>query len=409
MKCGQTFRSVALLLGVTMTASMGLAGGAGGQTQHENPLATLAQGSLEIWAPKTFFTGRMDDPTARIMHQYQWPSLLNEFKSDFPGFDLRFNVLDRDDFVQSVHGTGPHPPPDIVFVDSQNERGPLRDSGAVIEMLGLSRFNANGWWLIFRQSKNFAAAQAFLLWLAQSPHWQPKPVNTAPMEPSDSIAVQAIAREAAQGYLRVDAPSLSLVMDQQASRFYRLVAGEVLGNIEPLLTFGDSKLAFVLMGAVCQREKTFGMLHLALVLRKAEGSWKVLLFLEGALPHLEGVLRSFDRLMVQDGPPETVPVVKLMEPADQARIARYPRGELAWQTADSPVSTYLVESQFSQPGSSNWTLSRVQFVPPPQSEPLVKVEIPFGVGQQPHRWRIWAIGRTGDVSISEWRTIDFTN
>jgi hypothetical protein len=47
-------------------------------------------------------------------------------------------------------------------VDNQSERGPLVDSNAVIQLLGPPRFFQNGWWVVFRQSRNFAAGEAFL-------------------------------------------------------------------------------------------------------------------------------------------------------------------------------------------------------------------------------------------------------
>ena len=188
--------------------------------------------SLEVWAPDTFFRGA----SASFVHEYEWSPLLSEFKRDFPDFDLRFKVMDRAAFVEAIHLTGPNAPPDIVFVDNQSERGPLMAGNGAIEMLGLSRFNQNGWWLIFRQSS---------------------------------------------------------VMDPQASRFYRLTASESVERVEPLLTFGNSRLAFVLTYAVCRQQKAFGMSHSASVLRKVDDQWKILLFLEGALPSLEGVLKSF--------------------------------------------------------------------------------------------------------------------
>ncbi|MDQ2711777.1 MAG: hypothetical protein M3Y24_05985 [Acidobacteriota bacterium] len=205
MKRRRAFRSVPFLWSAAILLSLWLMRVAGEQTQVDYPLAPLARGSLEIWVPKTFFTGRMDDPTARVIHQYQWSPLLSEFERDFPVFDLRFNILDRAEFVQAVHLAGPNPPPDILFVDNQSERGPLMDSDTVMQMLGPSRFNLNGWWLIFRQSKNLEAAQAFLLWLSRSPHWQPWRVNAAPMEQVDVTAVQAISTEAVKDYLRADA------------------------------------------------------------------------------------------------------------------------------------------------------------------------------------------------------------
>ena len=35
--------------------------------------------------------------------------------------------------------------------------------------------------------------------------------------------------------------------------------------------------------------------------------------------------------------------------------------------------------------------------------------MPFGQGMQPHRWRVWAIGKDGQMALSEWRTVNFTN
>ncbi len=317
MKRRTALRSMRLLVSVAVLAGLWGARGAGEQVQLDDPLAPLARGSLEVWVPDTFFRGA----SANFVHQYEWSPLLSEFKRDFPEFDLRFKIMDRAAFVEAIHLASPNPPPDIVFADNQSERGPLMASSAAIEMLGLSRFNQDGWWLIFRQSKNFEAAEAFLLWLSQSPHWQPRQVATAPMQPSDTTAVQAVSTEAVKEYWRADARSLSSVMDPQASRFYRLTAIESVERVEPLLTFGNSRLAFVLTSAVCRQQKAFGMSHSALVLRKVDDQWKILLFLEGALPRLEGVLRSFDRLRLQDGAQEAVPVVQLQEPPDHASIS----------------------------------------------------------------------------------------
>lgn len=377
------------------------------QLQPDDPLAPLTRGSLDVWAPDTFFTGA----SANFVHEYEWSSLLSEFKSDFPQFDLRFKVMARAVFVDAIHSTNPKPPPDIVFADNQSERGPLMASDDAIEMLGLSRFHQNGFWLILRHSKNFEAAEAFLLWLARSPHWQPPQTATAPMQPADTAAAESVSTDAVKEYWQADARALSSVLDPQASRFYRLTPSESVQRVQSLLTFGNSRLAFVLTSAVCRQQKSFGMSHSALVLRKIDDQWKILLFLEGSLPRLLGVLTSFDRLRLHDGTQEALPVVPLQEPPDHAGITRFPPGELAWTPLNSPLASYLVESQFSGPNplARDWSLSSVKFVGPARGEQLIRVQIPFGVGQQPHRWRVWAISDTGDLSISEWRSIDFTN
>jgi hypothetical protein len=43
---------------------------------------------------------------------------------------------------------------------------------------------------------------------------------------------------------------------------------QTLQNVEPLLTFGNSRLAFVLLAEIGQGEKAFGMAHSAVILRK---------------------------------------------------------------------------------------------------------------------------------------------
>jgi hypothetical protein len=204
MQYWRKFCLILLLAGLGIVASLlpaRLAGGqednAPAQLDRATELAALQRGTLEVWAPQTFIMGRFGDPTARVVVTYQWQTLLDEFKRDFPDFDLRFKILVRDDFVRAFHSPGKNPAyPDMAFLDNQSERGPLMDKDALIQMLGRPRFRYNGWWTIFRETKNLEAGRAFLLWLAQSPHWKPLQVTTAALSPQDSAAVQSIAKEA---------------------------------------------------------------------------------------------------------------------------------------------------------------------------------------------------------------------
>ena len=175
------------------------------------------------------------------------------------------------------------------------------------------------------------------------------------------------------------------------------------------MTFGNSRLAFVLLSAVVQGEKTFGMDHSAVVLRKAEDRWRVLLYLPASLPDLEDRLKSFDGLRLKDGQPEVVPKVRLISPVDHAQIRRWPPGDLEWAALDQLPAAYVIEYQFGQIGRELWSPSWIWVVSPAHDGPLQSMKIPFGTGVQPHRWRVWAIGGTGVVSTSDWRTIDFTN
>jgi hypothetical protein len=371
-------------------------------------LSALDRGTLEVWAPTNYPVGRMNEPTARVIRDYQWSFLLNEFRRDFPDFDLRFKIMDRGDFVRSMRSAAQNSP-DLAFVDNQSERGPLQNDNAIVEMAGRSRFAYNGWWVMFRNARNPEAAKAFLLWLSQSPRWKPWHVSTATISQADMAAVQAVSKQAVQDFEQADSQSLSSVMDRSGGHFIADFGQfDTLDQVDPLITFGNSRLAFVLVSAQGRGLKVFGMTHSALILRKAEGQWKVLLFLQGDLPGLEESLRSLDRLNLGDGQPETMPAVTLRSPIDHAQIPRYPASIMGWETVDAPVSAYVLEYQYGLYGRENWSPSSIKILPPRPGQQSMNMPIPFGVGVQPHRWRVWAIGKNGGVSISGWRTIDFT-
>jgi hypothetical protein len=372
--------------------------------------AALQQGELEVWVPKTHVMGIMGDPTARVTEEYPWTTLLNEFNRDFPEFKVRFKILEREDFLRAFHSTEPNSPyPDMAFVDNGRELDPLVSSGAVV-MKGRSRFAYGGWWLSLPRSKNVGAAQAFMLWLSRSPHWKAWKVGAAAMSQTDITAVQTISRKAVEDISLGDVHSLSANMDRESCHFdLRSDPTNKLVSVDSLITFGNSRLAFELVSSVGQGERSFGMEHSALVLRKVGDLWKVLLYLPGTLPDLEGILKSFDRLELKNGQPEAITQVSLVSPVDHARITRYPKGELEWKPLDPLPAAYVVEHQFGQPGRDSWSTSWILVVSPSRGESLISMEIPFGVGQQPHRWRVWAISGTGVVSTSDWRTVDFTN
>ena len=369
-------------------------------------------GTLTVWVPNGSVRGRMNDPTARVINAYQWEILRREFKRDFPNFDLDFKILDRDAFLRALHSSQSDSPyPDVAFVDSDSELRPLMNNYAVVKMWGQPRFASDGWWVIFRQAKNFEAGKAFMLWLSQSPGWRPMRVSTVSISPADVAIVQAISKEAVQDYVDVNPQSLLSIMDPEASHFDHFGDRiQTLQNTEPLLTFGNSRLAFVLLAEVGEGEKAYGMAHSAVILRKIGNSWKVLLFLpNSSIPEIEGLLGTFDRLDLDEGPTDTASKVTLLAPADHARLARDPPSEIEWTPVDPNPAAYVIESQFCQLRSEYWSPSAVKVVSPVPNESSIRMEMPFGVGKQPHRWRVWAIDKSGIVAMSDWRVIDFTN
>lgn len=369
-------------------------------------------GTLTVWVPNNYLRGRLDDPTALVSNDYPWEILQSEFKRDFPNFDLDLKILDRDEFVRAFHASQPGAYyPDVAFLDNISELRPLMNDDAVMKMWGQPRLESDGWWVSFRQAKNLEASKAFMLWLSQSPQWRPMPVSTVSISSADIAVVQAISKEAVQDFVDMNPHSLLSIMDPEASHFDDFGDRiQTLQNIEPLLTFGNSRLAFVLLAEVGQGEKAFGMAHSAVILRKLDNGWKVLLFLpNSSLPDIEGLLGNFDRLGLDEGPAAAAPKVTLLAPADHARLVRLPPSDIEWSPVDPNPATYVIESQFCQRRREYWSQSAIKVVSPIPYESSIRMAMPFGVGKQPHRWRVWAIDKSGIVSTSDWRVIDFTN
>lgn len=375
--------------------------------------AALQHGALTVWVPKSYLRGMASLPISERSHEYQWEGLRREFKDDFPNFDLRLVEMDRDEFIRQMHSSPSDAHfPDVAFADNNGEVRPLLNNNAAIQMWGQSRLNTGfgGWWMVFRQSKNFAASEAFLLWASQRFHWTPWNVSTNTISAPDVAAVQELSRQAVQDFAKPDTPALGSIMDPEAAHFLiprSYGGGQTLLSIQPLLTFGNSRLAFALLAAVGESSQTFGMAHFGLIARKTESGWKVWYFLPNRpLPELVQFFQPFDHLGIEETAAQDLPKVTLIAPADHAKVPSYPPSEIAWSTVDAPLATYVVESQFGDPDRENLGPSRLELVAPISVEPSIHKEAPRGTGRDPLRWRVWAISKAGIMSASDWRVID---
>jgi len=376
--------------------------------------AILQKSRLSVWVPRTYYRGTQSIPAEERYHDYDWEGLRREFKADFPNLDLRLQELDLAPFIRAMHM---YPEDarsaDVAFIDSYGELAPLLKANAVVQMWGQSRFQYRGWWVVFRQSSNFAAGEAFLLWASQSLHWTPWSVSTTTISASDVKVVQALSKEAVQDFEKPGAESLASIMDPEAAGFEVLEHDKIqaLLSVEPLMTFGNSRLAFVLLAAIGEGNQAFGLAHFGVILRKTAG-WKVWFILPNRpLPDLEQEFQLFDRFGLEETKAQTVPKVALLAPEDHAQSPHFPQPEIEWSTVKVPLATYVVESQYSfnRGGKSFWAPSSIELVSPLSLGPSIRMTAPFGGGENPHRWRIWAISKAGVVSTSEWRSIDFSD
>jgi hypothetical protein len=170
--------------------------------------------------------------------------------------------------------------------------------------------------------------------------------------------------------------------------------------------WGNRRLAFVNTAILFQSTTVVGQRTSLVVLAKPDASWELKVIsrdvriigkLSARLPRLDS-----DSDGARLRPPSQ------RNPPDQARLPRFPKPpELEWDNAGPQAAAYLIESQFEARRSS-WSGSAFEFVPQ-SSERIVRIDAPFGVGSQPHRWRVWAIDKGGRTEVSEWRAINYTN
>lgn len=92
------------------------------------------------------------------------------------------------------------------------------------------------------------------------------------------------------------------------------------------------------------------------------------------------------------------------------RTPRFPQRPLISRRSEARGNvTFVIEYQFGWSDVEHWTTSWLIFASLPHSAEPFSERAPFGQFRQPHRWWIWTLDRSGEVSLSEWRTINFTN
>jgi len=364
------------------------------------------RGALTILVPKA--------NQHRPGHDYPWEILLNAFKSDFPDFNLDLQILEGNDFTKRLLASPQDPHfPDVAFVDNDRELRPQLDDKAVVMMWGRARFEFSDSWVIFRKAKNFEAGKDFLLWLAQSPRWRPMQVSTGSIGPADVAKVQALSKKAVLDIAYGSRRSLWSIMDPEGSHFDFGAFGHTLQALQPLLTFGNSRLAFVLLAEVGQTDSpnppSFGMAHSLVILRNQGDGWKVLTILpDDSLPDFERLLGTFDQLGLDEGPPEAVSKVRLLAPLDHAQLGPHSFPHLEWTQAEPNPAGYVLETQSTYRGQVYWWPSTLKIISPVPDESPVRTGILYDV-LLPPRWRVWAISKSGIVTTSDWRVIDFTD
>jgi hypothetical protein len=326
--------------------------------------------------------------------------VLQELRQDFPEFKLQDKRLSPDAFSRAISENAKDESyPDVAFIDFEydQQRQPLLTDKAVWQNWGqVTRFDTKGWWVIFKHGKHVDQARAFSRWLSRSPRWHPMRVKNTSLSVEQLQAVQRISFEA---------------LDKDAAKFKLADERFKLVDAKSILTFGNAHTAFVIFSVVGSGDELYGMRHEAFILRNDGGEWRKLYFENVALPLTEDVFHSFDEKITSDRKSPLPPKADLVSPPDKARLPRFPAlPTIQWTVPSGTGLSFIVESQFSQPRvEDSWSGSALKFVDTPRQQQTFSIIAPFGVRMKPHRWRIWTLNPSGDISVSDWREIDFTN
>ena len=374
-----------------------------------DPFASLRSGSLTVWesygsqAPNWATAGRV-------------------LAADFPQLHVNFRLVAAQDFIYTLALAGAQGSlPDIVYLDNWGQGGPLIESQSVVELLMPTRFPVmHGWWFLMMQGAHPLPALAFLRWLNDDPHWTAPQISTGPMPAIDREQSAAAAVSVVKNLAHNIRTNPAIDPDAALSPLLSMGAGcgNTVDVVNPAVRFifGNGNLAIAELAfdenvqggqVICT-----GLVHAFLVLRKRNNEWKVL-YLWPRLPDISmaNLLKGFASLPFEKTQGMAPPVPSLITQQDAPQKIGTPHSyELSWRQDQPAPAAYIVERQAAnlKGNELTWGQPQITFVNPMQDRNVVSQPMIFAVGV-PMRWRVWAIGKDGQIALSEWRTLQFTN
>jgi hypothetical protein len=284
----------------------------------------------------------------------------------------------------------------------------VRDSLIKVSQSLTALVPRGGWQLLISSSRNHAAARSLALRelkcdpaiLSQIPQNDGRPGND----------ITTASESAAEAFFKNDLNALNkLAGGKYPEGALNLVNQNA--NIRQIKTcgmWGNQRLAFVNTLVLFERGPMIGHQQLVTIFAKQNSSWQLLHLYEYA--DLIKELRRTHPTFLEDSAPMSLQRASWISPPEQTTFLRFPvelRPTLEWTKAAEGKIIYLVETQIRD--RSGWYQNRFKLISEPGDEGTIKIQAPHGVGMQPHRIRIWAIDQSGDITVGDWRVINFRN
>ena len=389
--------------GIALTLLFALAVSALAQPAPAPSPDMLTSGTLTIWT-----SCRVNaESTARFE--------ADALHRDYPNLNVQTKALTPSEFLPAYAALGAGDQrPDIVFADNLVQKSPLLAAGAV-QIVGQPRQRTCGRGLIPDSAPHPELARALVLWMEQAPKGPLPHFKTQLLRSGDKTQIRSAAIAAVEGFYVTHRPPEG-VLDAAIAKFtWDQFLGPTAGHQQSLnatvdLVGGSQRLAFAEVSSPEAIDHFFGLHHSTILLRKVDTVWRVLLIEpDDSYTHALQMMKSLDDLQLGDLSQDSKSYLFPLAPADHAQIPRLPAPELDIEQQGEPGILLAIESQVSAPDGKWWGSTILTLLPEEtKADHIVRVAAPFGVGQQPHRWRAWSIDRSGNVTLSEWRTIDFT-
>lgn len=351
--------------------------------------------TLEVWKVGSPHQGDTPDPTLP-------PDLQADARK--LGFELAARGFPAQGFAaEFFRAFEKNIEPDILVIDNYGilegittDRGNfvgITSSQRVKEALvfvdgSLSAFESSqgGWQLLLTTSRNHAAAKSLAL---RRPDCQAEQKETRDRRNDLANEIQRDVRKHI-----VD----SAMFDTKPGSDF---------NLSMCGLWGNRKLAFVNTAVVFEERARIGWQEVLVMMARSAESWE-LLNMGGNADLITDLDGRFDLVDGGQGPAMANEALRVLAPVDGVSTTRSSKPQLEWQFAGEPqqVMFYLLESQYGY--RNEWSSSHFTLVAPPPSG-NVSLGAPFGVGAQPHRWKVWAIGPAGAFTRTNWRIVNYTD
>jgi len=271
-----------------------------------------------------------------------------------------------------------------------------------------------GWQFLLKGSRNFARAKALAM---MEPDCDPDYGNPGPWTGELKTNVEKTAKIAAAAYFQHDLSTLDALGDNRDESEPFKNPTSVISKVKICSGWGNYRLAFVNTVTRFENDQRLGYATLLTVLTNTQGDWKVLSL--STYPIMIRNLQQQPFVLNTAGDAESrLEPLTLIAPAHNASFRRWPMEErplLEWSRASNGPTLYLVEAQFTNTPRAGqtktlWAGRGFNLVSPVDVHGLtIRSRAVFGAGQQPHRWRIWAIDENGFTVRSDWRVVNYIN